>query len=66
MEIDEKRREESQEMFLHLKAMTVPPQLGFGLTHPYSMPGFTPNVSSPLSNFLHPMSGSFMSPEHDN
>ena len=66
LEMEEKRRKESQEMFMRLMAMTVPPQSGVGLAHPCSMPGFTPNVSSPHSNFLHPMYGSFKSPEHDN
>ena len=66
LEMEEKRRKESQEMFMHLMAMTVPPQSGVDLAHPCSMPGFTPNVSSPHSNFLHPMYGSFTSPEHNN
>ena len=65
LEMEEKRRKESQEMFMRLMAMTLPPQSGVGLTHSYSMPGFTP-VSSPHSNILHPMYSSFMSPEHDN
>ena len=66
LEMEEKRRKESQEMFMRLMAMTLPPQSGVGLAHSCSMPGFTPNVSSPQSNFLHPMYSSFMSPEHDN
>ena len=54
LEMEVKRRKERQEMFMRLMAMTVPPQSGVGLTHPCSMPGFTPNISSPRYNFYTP------------
>ena len=54
LEMEEKRRKESQEMFMRLMAMTVPPQSSVGLALPCSMPGFTPNVSSPHYNFYAP------------
>ena len=66
LEMEEKRRKETQETFMRLMAMTVPPKSGVGLAYSCSMPSFTPNDSSPHSNFLHPMYGSLMSHEHDN